>query len=27
MFLDIIRRRNTALVEQSIALHQAGLLL
>jgi predicted amino acid racemase len=26
MFLDLIRRRNPALVEQSIALHQAGRL-
>jgi len=26
MFLDLIRRRNPGLVEQSIALHQAGLL-
>ena len=24
MFLDLIRRRNPALIEQSIALHQAG---
>jgi predicted amino acid racemase len=26
MFLDLIRRRNPALVEQSIALHQAGAI-
>src|SRR4051794_19665787 len=26
MFLDLIRRRNPALIEQSIALHQAGKL-
>ena len=26
MFLDLIRRRNPALVEQAIALHQAGKL-
>ncbi len=26
MFLDLIRRRNPALIEQSIALHQVGLL-
>jgi len=26
MFLDLIRRRNPALIEQSIALHQAGLI-
>ncbi|MBV8664137.1 MAG: alanine racemase, partial [Hyphomicrobiales bacterium] len=26
MFLDLIRRRNPALIEQSIALHQAGRL-
>ena len=26
MFLDLIRRRNPALVEQSIAFHQAGKL-
>src|SRR5665213_905862 len=26
MFLDLIRRRNPALVEQAIALHQAGRL-
>ena len=26
MFLDLIRRRNPALIEQSIALHQAGML-
>ena len=26
MFLDLIRRRNSALVEQAIALHQAGRL-
>ena len=26
MFLDLIRRRNPALIEQAIALHQAGKL-
>ena len=24
MFLDLIRRRNPSLIEQAIALHQAG---
>ena len=26
MFLDLIRRRNPALIEQAIALHQSGKL-
>ncbi len=26
MFLDVLRRRNPALIEQAIALHQAGSL-
>jgi len=26
MFLDLIRRRNPALIEQAIALHQQGRL-
>src|SRR5215470_11100697 len=26
MFLEVLRRRNPALIEQAIALHQAGLI-